>query len=351
MKHKVIELEHHMDDYACMWNGVEDLYINQTGEKLPPKFFFVLASFGSFCYMKTPKSELKRMVALGDGRTKNMYEFLAPIVGFDYKIHECTNFEKALGKIKGEIDAGFPCMIGALDMFYLPQFKKLYHREHIPFHYELVVGYDDCAELIFFLDCGRAQVQSISCHELQLAFNCAYSGLSKPNTVWSIRMHSSKGKYEIAKEALAQKKEQYLNPPVGFVGYRGFEKFIRELPKWKTELSKEEYGKILFNMVRFFATVPTVPNALQGIDALDAMDFCGGFDKAAVVLHSLGSEYHDEGMQNSSKIFVGAAAVVTQIKEVIVSYLTDEQDETDRLPELFEQVAVAMKQGFECMEL
>ena len=91
---RIIDLPHRMDDYACMWNGVEDLYIRETGETLPPKSFFVLSSFGSFCYMKTPQAELKRMVALGDGRTRNMYEFLAPIIGLDYKIHSCTTFEQ-----------------------------------------------------------------------------------------------------------------------------------------------------------------------------------------------------------------------------------------------------------------
>ena len=95
------------------------------------------------------------MVALGDGRTRKMYEFLAPIVGFDYKVCEYKSFEKALAKIKSEIDAGYPCMIGALDMFYLPHFEKLYHKEHIPFHYELAIGYDDEAQILYFLDCGR----------------------------------------------------------------------------------------------------------------------------------------------------------------------------------------------------
>ena len=218
----MIKIAHHMDDYVCMWNGVEDLYIRDTGEVLPPKFFFVLSSFGSFCYMKTPKAELKRMVALGDGRTRKMYEFLAPVVGFDYKIHEYKTFEKALAKIKAEIDASFPCMIGALDMFYLPHFEKLYHKEHIPFHYELAIGYDDEARILYFNDCGRIKTQTISYDELRLAFDCAYPGLSKPNTVWTVRMHTDKGKYEIAKEAFARKKESYLNPPVGFMGYRGF---------------------------------------------------------------------------------------------------------------------------------
>ena len=346
---KIIELTHRMDDYVCMWNGVEDLYIRDTGEKLPPKFFFVLSSFGSFCYMKTPKAELKRMVSLGDGRTRKMYEFLAPIVGFDYKAYEYKSFERALAKIKAEIDAGYPCMIGALDMFYLPHFEKIYHREHIPFHYELATGYDDEAQILYFVDCGRDHIQKISYDELQLAFNCSYPGLSRPNTVWTVRMQTSKGKYEIAKEALAKKKELYLNPPVGFIGYRGFEKFINELPDWKEELSKEDYDKILYNMVQFFGTVPTIPNKLRGIDEEDIMEFGGGFDKAAVVLSSLGKEYNDISMTTAAEIFADTALVITQIKEVIVDYLSNKCDGTNQLPELFAKVANSMKCGFEAL--
>jgi hypothetical protein len=39
MKAKLITLKHHADDYECMWNGIEDLYIRDTGEILPPSFF------------------------------------------------------------------------------------------------------------------------------------------------------------------------------------------------------------------------------------------------------------------------------------------------------------------------
>lgn len=346
----MIQIAHHVDDYECMWNGVEDIYIRDTGEALPPKFFFVLSGFGSFCYMKTPKAECRRMVALGDGRTKKMYEFLAPIVGLDYKIYAYKTFDKALAKIKAEIDAGFPCMIGALDMFYLPHFEKLYHKEHIPFHYELAIGYDDESRILYFNDCGRTEAQTISYDELRLAFDCSYPGLSKPNTVWAIRMHTSKGKYEIAKEAFAKKKDLYLQPPVGFIGYRGFEKFIKDLPNWKIELSKEDYDKILYNMVQFFGTVPTIPNALRGIDEADTIAFGGGFDKAAVVLSSLGKEYNDTSMTKAAEIFDGAAPIIAQIKEIIVDYLTNRCDGTGGLPALFTQVAHAMKSGFEALK-
>ena len=135
----------------------------------------------------------------------------------------------------------------------------------------------------------------------------------------------------------------------GFIGYRGFEKFIKELPNWKNELSKEDYDKILYNMVQFFGTVPTIPNALRGIDEADTISFGGGFDKAAVVLSDLGKEYHDTGMA-AANIFGNAAPVINQIKEVIVACLINKHDGTNELPALFSQVANSMKSGFEVLE-
>ena len=103
----------------------------------------------------------------------------------------------------------------------LHPFEKLYHKEHIPFHYELVTGYDDTEKLLYFIDCGREDTQVIPYDDLRLATDCSYPGLSKPNTVWMIRTHTSKGKYEIAKEAFARKKDLFLHPPVGLISCRG----------------------------------------------------------------------------------------------------------------------------------
>lgn len=346
---KLIQIEHHVDDYECMWNGIEDLYIQNTKETLPPSFFFVLSSFGSFCYMKTNKEELKRMVAIGDGRTKQMYEFLSPIVGFEYKHYEHKSFDKALLKAKMEIDKGFPCVIGALDMYYLAYYSKLYHGEHIPFHYVLMVGYDDEEKCIYLKDCGKAETQTISYDELQLAWNCAYPGLSKPYTVCTVRMNSNKNKYDIAKEALRKKCEFFLNPPVGFIGYRGFCKFIHELPNWKKELTKDEYNKLLANMVEFFGTVPTIPNKLRGINQPDEVAFGGGFDKVNRVLSMLGQEYNDVNMIEAARVFGQGADIISRIKDVIVEYLIDYKDNTDDLPILFTEVADIMKEGFEIL--
>nr|WP_313258037.1 BtrH N-terminal domain-containing protein [Lacrimispora sp.] len=346
MPKKLIKLKHHLDDYECMWNGIEDLYIRDTGEKLPQSFFFSLSSFGSFCYMKTPKSDLKRMIVFGDGRTKQMYEFLAPIVGFEYKHYEYQTFEQAIKKAKAEIDAGHPAVLGALDMYHLPYFTKLYHEEHIPFHYILMVGYDDDAKCIYLLDCGRQEVKILFYDELRYAWNCSYPGLSKPNTVCTVRMNPTKNKYQIAKEALTQKSEMFLNPPVGFVGRRGFEKFIQELPELKSELTKEEFHNILTNMVMFFGTVPTVPNALKGIKEPDEVSFDGGFDKISRILLELGKECGNEVWLEAADHFGEGAAIVSEITDVIVAYLTGANDRIVELPELFKKGMEIMTDGF-----
>ncbi len=347
MTTNMITLKHHFDDYECMWNGIEDLYMNQTGEVLPPNFFFSLAGFGSFCYRKTDQDEFKRMVAFGDGRTKKMYEFLAPIVGFTYKHYEHSTFERALKRAKDEIDNGYPCILGALDMYYLPYLEKLYHGDHIPFHYIMMVGYDDEEQCIIVFDCAREESQTLPYDELKSAWDCSYPGLSKPNTVCTIRMQSEKNKYQIAKEAFAKTSEGFLHPPIGFVGYKGFEKFIKDLPNWKRELSKEEYDKQLAHMVEFYGTVPGLPNALRGIDEPDALPFYGGFDKVSRVLSMIGEEYHDRAMLEAAAILTQGASAISQIKDVIVDYLTEKEDRTEHLPELYAEVLEVTKQGFE----
>lgn len=342
----LIDIRHHVHDYECMWNGIEDIYMKQTGESLPDNFFFLLSGFGSFCYLKTEKAELKRMVALGDGRTKKMYEFLAPIVGFEYKHYPYKTFGQALKKAKREINTGYPVVLGALDMYYLPYFQKLYHREHIPFHYVLMTGYDDEAEQIYLHDCSRSELLPLSYDELLNSMNCSYPGLSKPNTVCTIRMTEPKSKLQIAVDSLVKKGQLFLNPPVNFLGYKGFEKFILELPNWKQEMSCEDYDRILTNMVMFFGTVPTVPNVLRGIDEPDSVVFRGGFDKMSRMLSTMGNDYKKGNWIKAAEIFGEGADVIESISTVIINYLSGKSDETSDLPVLFSDVLKVMKTAY-----
>ena len=110
-----------------IWLESEVIYA-KNNRKLPDQFFFAMSGFCSFAYIKTNKADIKRLVSFGEGRTKKMYEFLAPTVNFYYHHIECKTPESALAKAKKEIDNGFPVVIGALDMYYLEYYTKLYYK-------------------------------------------------------------------------------------------------------------------------------------------------------------------------------------------------------------------------------
>lgn len=321
---KIIEnLTHHFDDYECMWNGIEDIYMNKTGEKLPNQFFFAMSGFCSFAYIKTNKADTKRMVFFGDGRTKKMYEFLAPIVNFKYHHIECKTPELALTKAKKEIDNGFPVVIGALDMYYLDYYSKLYHKEHIPFHYVLMIGYDDKEKNILIYDCGRKDIIKLSYENLLLGMNAEYKRLCKPNTICTIRMDEPNSKKKIFKESMEIKANMFLNSPTKFLGINGVKKLAKEIINWENELGKIETNKILRNIVEFCGSVPTIPNRLKGINEKDEVVFMCSRDKMSNVLIELGKEYQNNDLINAGELFKESGKQFEKLCDIFIDYILD----------------------------
>ncbi len=211
MNKPMVNIQHHQDDYECMWNGIEDIYITKTGEKIPNGFFFALSGFANFVYLKFKAGELKRMPFFGDGRTKPMYDFLKDIVGFTYHYTEGRSFPYTLRKAKEEIDQGYPVVVGALDMYELEYYPKIYHRLHIPIHYVLMVGYDDGQQCISLLDCGKNEMQVLpysNLNERSISSNAVSKSDSSVLCAWSNPMTS-----HIVWKALRKKAERFLNPP------------------------------------------------------------------------------------------------------------------------------------------
>jgi hypothetical protein len=321
---KIIEnFTHHKDDYECMWNGIEDIYINKTRETIPDQFFFAMSGFCGVAYIKTNKADLKRMVSFGDGRTRQMYKMLSPIVGFDYRFLECKTPEIALVKAKKEIDMEHPVVIGALDMFYLEYYPEMYHKDHIPFHYILMVGYDDESENIYLYDCGREERLELSYTNLFLGMNAEYEGLSKQNTICAIRMDNPNSKEYITKTALKHKANMFINPPTGFLGINGIKKLAKELPNWENEIGKEETNKIIKNMVFFFGSVPTLPNILLGIDLKDDIAFMCSRDKMSNMLKSLSTEYENEQFGEAGDLFYRSGLEFEKLCGIFVDYLLE----------------------------
>lgn len=339
MKNFIENFTHHKDDYECMWNGIEDIYINKTKEKIPDQFFFAMSGFCGFAYIKINKADLKRIVLFGDGSTRQMYKFLSPIVGFKYHFIVCKTPEIALKKAKKEIDLGYPVVIGAFDMYYLEYYPKLYQKAHIPFHYFLMTGYDDELEKIYLYDCGKEERLELSYNNLFLGLNAEYKGLSKQNTICTIRMKKPNSKKHIIKTALKKKANSFNNPPVGFLGIKGMKKLSNELPNWEKEIGKEETIKIIKNIVTFMGSVPKMPNKLLGIKEEDDIVFMCSRDKMSKLLSELSIEYNNEQLKKAGELFYKSGKEFEKLCSIFVDYILGEIDRIDEASKVILSIA------------
>ncbi len=334
MMRRIENLTHHQDDYECMWNGIEDIYISRMKEKIPNQFFFAMSGFGGFAYIKTNKADVKRMVSFGEGRTRQMYQFLSPIVGFDYHFIESKTPELALAKAKKEIDEGFPVVLGALDMYYLDYYTKLYHKNHIPFHYVLMIGYDDAAEEIYLYDCGRSEPLTLQYANLLLAMDAQYAGLSKPNTICKIRMKNPNSQRHIIKTALSQRAGFFVNPPTGFLGINGMKKLARE-----NELGRDETVKILRRTVEFLGSVPQTPNKLLGVNAKDDIAYMCSRDKMSRLYHELGEKYHIAQLNEAGGLFCESGQAFEKLCDLFIDYIHEITDSLDHAGEVISHIS------------
>lgn len=347
MPEKLIQIRHHVDDYECMWNGIEDLYLTKTGETIPDFFFFAMAGIGNFIYLRTPKSAVKRWAVWNDGRTIKMYERLAPIIGFRYKHTEGTSFSCMLKRAKQSVDANNPVVLGCLDMYYLSYYPKFYHKEHIPIHYVLMVGYDEEKQCVYILDCGAGAVQELSCADLEEALNVPKTDLSDKNGMFTIAFDEKlPGAREIAVRAFTEKACNMLEPPTGFLGIKGMRKLAKEFGTWKSELSEEEYRAALRSIVTFTGTVPLLPDVLLKPEERSGILHQAAREKLACVMKELSARYELPAWRRSAQEFEKSGALLSHMTGRMTDYLLGSCGGLDDVPGLIAEIAEIEKKAF-----
>lgn len=339
MSKKMITLPHHVSDYECMWNGIEDIYQLKSGEKIPDYFFFALAGFGNFVYInrKIRKGDTyDRMVhaAWNDGRTKKMYERLASIIGFQFKHIEGRTFGYTMKKAKEQIDQGRPVVLGALDMYYLPYYPKFYERRHIPIHYVLMVGYDEEAGCVYVQDCGLEGEQVLSMDILEKALAIEKTDLCDKNAICILTFDEQlKNVGDIAIDAFTQKAKSQLNPPVKFLGIPGMRKLAKEFPRLQYELTEEQYNQMITNILMFTGTVPSLPNAVYGSEEKDFVRHMAAREELAGVLRTIGRGYVIKGYEKAADYFIESGLYIQEMSDLLTAYLLQEKAACDSLGE------------------
>lgn len=349
---KIISIDHHACDYECMWNGIEDIFQQKSGQKVPDHFFFCLSGIGNFIYLKFSQGNLKRFASWNDGRTKQMYKSVSDIIGLRYKHIEGRRFTYAMQKAKEQIDQGKPVVLGCLDMFYLQYYPKIYHKQHIPIHYVLMVGYDDEKECVYVFDCGLEEMQEISYELLEKAMDVEKTNLGEKNAICTIDFEDNLSRViDIAKKGFYQKARTMLEPPIGHIGIPGMRKLAKEIGNWKAELTKAEYENALRNIVMHTGTVPAPPNRLIGIAGDDNIMHMAAREKLARLFKQLGTDYGIEPWVEAAQFFLESGDLIESMTNGIVAFLLGECSELCGVSDLVLKTADIEEKAFQRITL
>ncbi|MGE5774633.1 MAG: BtrH N-terminal domain-containing protein, partial [Chloroflexota bacterium] len=238
---KQIELPHKVCGLTCMVNGLEDLYEQKTGVRLPDWLFLHLSGLLGFVYLRNRRAPAPRMVFWGMNIARYQYEALADIVGFHWQITAGRSFASSLRDVKACLDRDTPALLGPLDMYSLPYYERFYRKVHVPIHHVLMVGYDDEREAALVLDCDRADVQCLPYADLEAAWDVHVPGLGKRNTFYTFAFDEHVADVEtIARQGLRKRAAAMLAAPVSMLGLKGMRKLARDLPGWRQELDAHQ---------------------------------------------------------------------------------------------------------------
>jgi hypothetical protein len=328
-----------------MINGLEDLYEEKTGVRLPDWLLMHLSGMLGFVYISNKRAPAPRMVFWGMQIAKYQYAELADVVGFEWRMTAGRGFPYTLKRAKESIDVGQPAILGALDMFHLPYYDRFYHKLHVPIHHVLMVGYDDDRNAALVLDCDRPDVQQIPYPDLQSAWNVNHPGLGKKNTFYTFSFGKQAADVEtIARKGLAKRAAAMLGAPVSMLGIKGMRKLARELPRWSAELGAGELDRSLRHLAEFTGFPPVPPNRLTGYAAPD--NHRGGREVFAGLLRRLAEAYAEPSWAEAAGLFDRSAQALEKATEEVVDYLLRKTGSLAGAAAVIGEIADIEEQGF-----
>jgi len=294
---KVLKLPHRVCESTCYINGLEDIFEWKGGQYMP-FMLSVLGGMGEFSYFRFKLATPPNMVYFG-ANPKYLLEDLGQIMGFKQEIFENRVFKNTFPKIKEFIDIGRPVVAGALDMYYLHYYPTIYHKQNIPIHYVLVVGYDDSANTVFVQDCTFEGIQRVSYEEFEKSLNVNTPGKSRKNTfrvfLLPDKLPSELG---LAKKGFRYRAQKMLNPPISLLGIPAMRKLSKEIFDWEDEES--------FNHLITYATIP--PHVPKTFDKSNGMR-----QWKSQVLRALGKKYDISAWIKAADMFDESGKLIIEL--------------------------------------
>ena len=206
----------------CESVAIGNLIKHQGLELSEPMLFGLGAGLG-FIYWNMKSMPLPFL----GGRTKYLSQNLCENLGITMEVKETTSQAKAWRNITEVIDAGKPVAL-QLDCYHLDYFTK---KIHFAGHHVAMYGYDsNNAYLVDTLQQGSMVETSLE----NLALARSEKGpMSARNKSVSISFDYTDIDIKSAiVRGIAKNAEEFLNPPIKNLGYKGIGKTSKEIKKW-----------------------------------------------------------------------------------------------------------------------
>jgi hypothetical protein len=156
-------------------------------------------------------------------------------LGLEMERKETSSTKKAWGNVKTSIDAGVPVGL-QLDSYYLDYFTN---KIHFGGHYVAMYGYDDSYAYLVDTAQQGSNVKALL-ENIALARN-ARGPMTSRNLSYTIaKPNGAPDLGEAAIRAIVANAEDFLNPPIKNIGYKGIAKAAREVRKWLGRTEKPE---------------------------------------------------------------------------------------------------------------
>lgn len=151
-------------------------------------------------------------------------------------VKETSSVRKAWDTVKDNLDRDIPTGL-KLDSYYLDYFTN---KIHFAGHYVAIYGYDETyAYLVDTVQQG--EMVKVTLENLQLARNAKGPMSSKNMSITLCKQGEVPPLKDVVLPAIKRNAEDYLNPPIQNIGYKGIAKTSKEIFKWFDE-SKDIQG-------------------------------------------------------------------------------------------------------------
>lgn len=343
---KCLELPHKQADYLCPINGLCDVYEWKTGNRMPEDLLFFART--GFMLISQKRAIPPKMIFLANGSIgSNQYNFWKSIMGYDVIASEGKSFKSTLSNIIELINNNIPVILFGLDMYHLPYQTKFYHITHIPGHIVLMVGYDD--KSVYIHDNSKDDIQVIPFNDLCSAWENSYIGISKKNAYFGINFRQPNyDMRDIMQKGLSINAENFINPPIGFMGIRGMEKLIKEFSTWKNCFDVSTLCEIYKHFVTYTGSVlPELPEKLNYYSSGIENPHKGCRDRLSTALMQNKDSIGFPTWKHAAIAYQESGAIIEQLVNGFTQDILDDSfSETQKYTGLFLQLKQAEEKAY-----